>query len=183
MNAGRRAGSRKGSSRPPSTCPGRRSTRSRRGATRPRCRSRSRSPAFSRQPLRRCSMTNLTRTKWFLPLFCVALGFAVFVAQWIGGDARSGAISFAWLAAFGALIFFSGRSETVRGLRGDGRDERFRTMDIHATAIAGLVVIVTLIVVWLIELARGHDGSPYSQLMAVGGLAYLGAIAFIRWRG
>ena len=128
-------------------------------------------------------MTNLTRTKWFLPLFCVALGAAVFAAQWIGGDAHGGLISFASLAVFGALILLGGRSETVRGLRGDGRDERFRTIDIHATALAGLVLISTLIVVWLVELARGHDGSPYGQLMAVGGIAYLVAIAFMRWRG
>ena len=50
----------------------------------------------------------LTRTKWFLPLFCVALGAAVFAAQWIGGDARSGLISFAALAVFGLLILFGG---------------------------------------------------------------------------
>ena len=107
----------------------------------------------------------------------------MFAAQWIGGDARSGLISFAALAVFGLLILFGGRSETVRGLRGDARDERFRTMDIHATVVAGVAVISTLIVVWLVELARGHDGSPYGQLMAVGGLAYLGAIVFMRWRG
>ena len=35
----------------------------------------------------------ITKTKWFLPLLCVALGVAVFVAQGIGGDARSGLIS------------------------------------------------------------------------------------------
>ena len=128
-------------------------------------------------------MTAVTKTKWFLPAFCVALGIAVFVAQWIGGDARSGLISFATLAVFGLLILVGGRSETVRGLRGDGRDERFRTMDIHATAIAGIAVISALIVAWLVELARGHDGSPYGQLMAVGGIAYLAAMAFMRWRG
>lgn len=125
----------------------------------------------------------MTKTKWFLPLFCVVLGAAVFVAQWIGGDPRSGLISFAALAVFGALILFGGRSETVRGLRGDGRDERFRMIDLHATAIAGIVLICALIVVWLVELARGHDGSPYGQLMAVAGIAYLAAIAFLRWRG
>jgi hypothetical protein len=128
-------------------------------------------------------MTTVTKTKWFLPAFCVALGAIVFVAQWIGGDARSGLISFASLAIFGALILLGGRSETVRGLRGDGRDERFRTIDIHATAFAGITLIVALIVAWLVELARGHDGSPYGQLMAIGGIAYLGAIAFMRWRG
>jgi hypothetical protein len=128
-------------------------------------------------------MTKLTRTKWFLPLFCVALGCAVLAAQWIGGDARSGLISFAALAIFGVLILPGGRSETVRGLRGDGRDERFRMIDIHATAIAGIALIVTLIVVWLVELSRGQDGSPYGELMAVGGVSYLVAIAFMRWRG
>jgi hypothetical protein len=125
-------------------------------------------------------MTKLTRTKWFLPLFCVALGCAVLAAQWIGGDARSGLISFAALAIFGVLILLGGRSETVRGLRGDGRDERFRMIDIHATAIAGIALIVTLIVVWLVELSRGQDGSPYGELMAVGGGSYLVAIAFMR---
>ena len=128
-------------------------------------------------------MTKLIKTKWFLPAFCVALGAAVLAAQWIGGDARSGLYMFIALTAFGALILFGGRSETVRGLRGDGRDERFRTMDIHATAFAGTVVILALIVGWLVELARGHDGSPYGEVMAIGGIAYLAAIAFMRWRG
>ena len=57
----------------------------------------------------------VTETKWFLPLFCVALG---------------------------ALVLFGGRSETIRGLRGDGRDERFRAIDMRATAISGLAAIV-----------------------------------------
>jgi drug/metabolite transporter (DMT)-like permease len=128
-------------------------------------------------------MTAMTKTKWFLPAFCVFLGAIVFVAQWIGGDARSGLISFASLAIFGLLILVGGRSETVRGLRGDGRDERFRTIDIQATAFAGLALITALIVAWLVELARGHDGSPYGELMAIGGVAYLAAIGFMRWRG
>ena len=128
-------------------------------------------------------MTKLIKTKWFLPAFCLALGAAVLTAQWIGGDPRSGLYMFVALAVFAALILFGGRSETVRGLRGDGRDERFRTMDIHATAFAGTVVIVALIVGWLVELGRGHDGSPYGEVMAIGGVAYLVAIAFMRWRG
>jgi hypothetical protein len=125
----------------------------------------------------------ICRSKWFLPTFCVVAGAAVFAAQWIGGDPRSGLISFAVLAVFGLLILVGGRSETVRGLRGDGRDERFRMMDIHATAFAGIVLVFAVIVAWLIELARGHDGSPYGQLGAIGGIAYLVAVAFMRWRG
>ena len=99
------------------------------------------------------------------------------------GDPRSGLVSFAIMVGFGALVLFGGRSETIRGLRGDGRDERFRQIDIHATAIAGLVVISTLIVAFLVEVARGHDGSPYSWLGAIAGIAYLAAVTVFRMRG
>jgi len=125
----------------------------------------------------------ITRSRWFLPLFAVALGLLVFVAQWIGGSPRSGLVSFAILAGVGLLVLLGGRSETIRGLRGDGSDERFRRMDIHATALAGLVVIFTIIVALLVELARGHDGNPYTWLGAIGGLTYIDAIVVFRLRG
>jgi drug/metabolite transporter (DMT)-like permease len=125
----------------------------------------------------------LTKNKWLLPLFCVALGVLIFTAEWIGGNLRAGLYSLAAMTVFGLLILVGGRSETVRGLRGDGRDERFRMMDITASAFAGIVLISVLIGVWCVELARGHDGSPYGELLAVGGLAYLAGIAIIRLRG
>jgi len=87
------------------------------------------------------------------------------------------------MTGFGALILFGGRSETVRGLRGDGRDERFRQIDIHATAIAGVAVITAIIVAFAVELARGQSGSPYAWLGAIGGLTYLVAIIVFRLRG
>ena len=34
------------------------------------------------------------------------------------------------VVAFGALILFGRRSETICGLRGDGRDERFHQIDV-----------------------------------------------------
>jgi hypothetical protein len=72
----------------------------------------------------------MTRTKWFLPLFAVALGIVMLAAQWVGGNPGSGLVSLGILTAFGALILLGGRSETIRGLRGDGRDERFRMIDV-----------------------------------------------------
>ncbi len=125
----------------------------------------------------------LTRSKWLAPLLAVALGIVAFVAQWIGGNPGSGLGSLAIMAAFGALLLFGGRSETIRGLRGDGRDERFHQIDIKATAVAGLAVIIAIIIAFMIELARGHSGSPYAWLGAIGGLAYLTAIIVFRIRG
>jgi Flp pilus assembly protein protease CpaA len=125
----------------------------------------------------------MAKSKWFVPSFAVALGIVVFVAQWIGGNPLSGLGSLAIMTAFGAVLLFGGRSETIRGLRDDGRDERFRQIDINATAIAGLTVISAIIVAFVVELARGHSGSPYGWLGAIAGLAYLVAIIVFRLRG
>lgn len=125
----------------------------------------------------------MTKSKWFLPLFATALGILVFAAQWIGGDPGGGLVSLAIMTAVGALFLFGGRSETIRGLRGDGSDERFRQIDLDATAIAGLAVIAAVIVAFVIELARGHSGSPYSWLGAIGGLTYVVSIVVFRIRG
>jgi hypothetical protein len=125
----------------------------------------------------------MTRSKWFLPLLSVALGFVMLAAMWIGGDLSTGLQSLAIMTVFGGLILFGGRSETVRGLRGDGRDERFRQIDIHATAFAGIVVLSAIIVAFIVEVARGHEGTPYSWLGAIGGLSYLLAVIGLRLRG
>lgn len=44
-------------------------------------------------------------------------------------------------------------------------------------------MITAIIVAFIVELARGHDGSPYAWLGAVGGLAYLVAVIVLRLRG
>lgn len=123
------------------------------------------------------------RWKWFMSLFCLGLGVVVLVANWLGGQLRGGLYGLAVMAGFGlVLLLLGGRSETVRGLT-FGRDERFAQIDLRATAVAGLAVITAVIVAWLVEVARGHSGSPYTWLGAVGGLAYIAAVAFFRWRG
>jgi presenilin-like A22 family membrane protease len=68
-------------------------------------------------------------------------------------------------------------------LRGDGGDERFRQIDIHATAFAGIVVITAIIIAFLVEVARGNSGAPFTWLGAIAGLAYLLAVVVFRIRG
>jgi len=87
------------------------------------------------------------------------------------------------MAFAGAVFLFGGRSETIRGLRGDGRDERFAQIDLQATALSGVVLIIALIVAFVVEVARGPGGNPYSWLLAVAGLSYLVAVVIQRWRG
>jgi hypothetical protein len=125
----------------------------------------------------------VTHSKWFTPLICLGLGVVVFAVSWLGGQLGAGVISLAILAAFGlVLLLLTGRSETVRGLT-VGRDERFAQLDLRATAVAGLVMLLAALVAWLVAIARGQNGHPYDWLLATGGLAYLLAFAFFRWRG
>ena len=124
-----------------------------------------------------------TRSKWFLPLFSVSMGVILLAASWLGGQPVAGLVSLAIMTAFGLVFLLGGRSETIRGLRGDGRDERFAQIDLTATAITGLVLIVALIVAWLIQIAQGHDGNPYGWLLALSGVIYLASVVILRWRG
>jgi hypothetical protein len=122
-------------------------------------------------------------SKWFMPGFCAALGIVVLVVNWVSGHLELGLVSLALFAAFGlAVLLLAGRSETIRGLTVQ-RDERFAQIDLRATAVSGLVLLITLIVAWLVELAHGRSGHPYDWLLAVGGLAYVLAVALFRWRG
>ncbi|MBV9415583.1 MAG: hypothetical protein JO363_11450 [Solirubrobacterales bacterium] len=45
------------------------------------------------------------------------------------------------------------------------------------------MVIIAIIVAFLVELAKGHDGNPFAWLGALGGVAYLAAIVVMRLRG
>lgn len=124
----------------------------------------------------------LCRSRWFLPLFSVGLGVVMLVALWIGGHLGDGLGALGLMGALGLVFLLGGRSETIRGLRGDGRDERFAMIDLKATAFTGVAIIVAVIVAFLVEVARGRSGAPYDWLGAIGGVSYLAAILTLRWR-
>src|SRR5215469_7359763 len=123
------------------------------------------------------------RSKWFFPLFWLGLGVVVLLASWLGGQLGAGVYGLVVMAVFGLVVLLlAGRSETIRGLT-IGRDERFAQIDLRATAVAGLAVILAVIVAFLVAIAHGQSGSPYTWLGAIAGLAYLAAVAYFRWRG
>jgi hypothetical protein len=128
------------------------------------------------------SMNDPTRSRWFMPLFCLFLGAVMFAAFAIGDDVTQGAISFAIMAALGAVFLFGGRSETLRGIGGPGKDERWAMIDLRATAFAGGVVIVVALGGFVVEVARGGNPGPYTLIAAAGGLAYIAAVAWLRSR-
>jgi hypothetical protein len=117
-----------------------------------------------------------------LPLFSTALGVASFFAFWLGDERGSAWFALALMSGLGLAFLLGGRFDMVRGLRGDGRDEYWARIDVHATALAGHVVIGAIIVMCLWEWAHGRDGSPFVALGSIAGLAYLLALGFLRSR-
>jgi hypothetical protein len=124
----------------------------------------------------------LFRSKWWMPSFCLFLGLLIFGAFAIGGNTGEGLWSLGVMVAVGLMFLLGGRSETLRGIGGPGRDERWAMIDLRATAVAGAVTLLVLIGALLNELAQGKDGDPYGQLLAVSGVGYIAAVAFLRWR-
>ena len=45
-----------------------------------------------------------TRTKWFLPLFSVAMGGLLLAASWLGGHPGAGLVFLAAMTVFGLVI-------------------------------------------------------------------------------
>ena len=123
------------------------------------------------------------RSRWWLPAVSLALGAIMFAAFAIGGNTGDGLQAFAVMAAIAALFAFgASRSETLGGLGGPGRDERWAMIDLRASALAGFVLITVVIGAWLYEIANGDDGEPYTQLGAIAGVAYVIALAVGRAR-
>ena len=125
---------------------------------------------------------DFTRSRWWMPAFALALGALIFAAFAIGGNVAQGAISFAIMAVAGALFLFGRRGETLRGIGGPERDERWEAIDQRAVAGTGIVLIVCITGAWLYEVARGEDGLEYVWLGAVAGLTYVVLVALLRRR-
>lgn len=118
-----------------------------------------------------------------VPLVAVLIGVAYLIAGILGDRAGFGIGGFVLMTVVGgAFWLLRHRSETVKGLIDHG-DERINTMDLRATAFVGAVVIVAILAAFVVEVARGNDGSPYSWLGFVSGVAYVAALIFQRLRG
>ena len=101
----------------------------------------------------------------------------------IGGHPQEGTAAFAMMVAFAIFLLAGERSDTVRALRGDGRDERFELIQLKASTLAARVVLLAVVVLYLVEVARGNSGAPYDWLSALGGATFLASILWQRSRG
>ena len=118
--------------------------------------------------------------RWLVPLIPAALGGVILVAAATTGHVLSGLMWFAVLAAVGALSAIAGRFEAARRGRGHAEDEREAIINTRAMSIAGTVLVIALTGCTAFTLARGQSTSPYTPLLAVGGISYVVARVALR---
>ncbi|HEX2701768.1 MAG TPA: hypothetical protein VHM89_16315 [Acidimicrobiales bacterium] len=119
---------------------------------------------------------------WATPALCVGLGLTGGTAQWLGGNKGDALITFGVMAAIAAVFSLGGRNETIRMMRGDGRDERWALLDVGATAFAGMVIIGILVGAAFWETAHGRTPEPYAPVLFAGAVSYAGAMVWLRRR-
>ena len=88
-------------------------------------------------PTATSSRRPIYRSRWWMPAFSVFLGLLMLGAFAIAGNPEEGLAPLGIMTAVGALFLFGSRSETLQGLAGPMRDERWAMIDIHATGITG----------------------------------------------
>ena len=122
------------------------------------------------------------RTWRIFPAIYAALGFVILAARIKDGHTADGLIWFGVMAAIAAIYGFGGRFDLIRQARGELSDEREVSISTNAMAATGtaLVVVLTLCIAW--ELAQGNNPTPYSTLMAVGGIVYIASLVVSRFR-
>jgi hypothetical protein len=112
----------------------------------------------------------------YVPGVAILIGIAYFVAGVVGDDTRFGVTGLVLMTAVGiAWVVVARYSETVKGLM-DRKDERIRGIDKDASLFAGWVLIVAVIGAFIVQVGRGGDTSPFAELGAVAGVAYIGAV-------
>lgn len=111
-------------------------------------------------------------------------GGAVAAAVWIGGDPGLAAVILGiyGVLGIGAFIWSGGAGDVAAIMRG-GADERQRSIDLRATAAAGIVTGCVAVVAAIVNIARtGGDPGAYGVVCLVFGISYGVALAVVRRR-
>jgi len=129
----------------------------------------------------RAGVTHQWRSRWLIPLLPAALGAVILVVALMTRHVLSGMVWFAVLSAIGALSAVAARFEAARRGRRHDEDERAAVINTRAMSIVGTVLVIAITGCAAFTLARGESTSPYTALLAVGGISYAVALLALRY--
>ena len=126
----------------------------------------------------------MTGSKWLVPVAGFVIGILIAAAE-LGRNAApwQAALAFAIVAVYAlGLRLLQSKSETASLLSGLPVDERWESINNRALALAAQVIAVILLAAFLVTQFGGGDATPYAATLAVFSVAYIGGIAWYRWR-
>jgi hypothetical protein len=121
--------------------------------------------------------------RWLVPLGVAGVAVLTFVAFWIGGHPDLGAAWAAVSIVFALLLLLGGRSDTVRLVRGDEDDERTLALELQATTITAVVLVVALAGLFLAAGLRGESGVTFAALLFLAEVTHIAALAVLNRKG
>lgn len=114
------------------------------------------------------------RVNWFAVAVAVVIGIVYLVVGVAKVSVLAGVGGFAvMIAVAGALAFLSRRSDTIALLGDDTHDERHVHIHQRAALYTLNILAAVLVGAFVVDVARGGDGSPYIWLAALGGVTYI----------
>ena len=113
----------------------------------------------------------------------LAIAAAGTAAYWVGEGASGGLQAGAVLFAFALVVYFGRRwSATIETISGVG-DERTRALTQRATAFSGYAIACVLAAWGLVSIAAGGFNTTIGALSVVFAVTWIGACAWLSWRG
>jgi len=128
----------------------------------------------------RARVTDRRGSQWLIELVAAALGAVILVAAATTGRVLSGVVWFAVLSTGGALSAAAARFEAARRGRCPD-DQRATTINTRAMSIAGTLLVIAITGCAAFTLVRGESSSPYTALLALGGISYALASLALRY--
>lgn len=113
--------------------------------------------------------------KWWFIVYSFGLGLVVAAAAWAGDQPGVAIFAIPWLTLFGVVLAFTpfGR------LRTGSRDEGENTISNEAVIYSAYAMLAVVLIGWLWSVARGEPSPEVTVVAAVGGFAYLVALAVL----
>ncbi len=110
-------------------------------------------------------------------------GGALTAATWSHGNHGVAVATAAFYAVAATASFvWAGGSGDVAAIMRAGGDERQRAIDVEATAVTGLVLIVAIVVGGMVELFRTGSLGQYGLMGALAGTTYAVSLTVLRRR-
>ena len=114
--------------------------------------------------------------RWVTPVVATLIGVAFLIAGVLGDRTEDGLRGLLVMIVVAGVFAWGQRNETVASMTTP--DERWRSFDQRAMAVAGLIMAAVAAGMTIVRLAQGRDAGAFAVIAVVGAVSYACALAW-----